>query len=455
MGFIIRSMGNFFSTIVQRYLPDAFIFCLLLTFVAMLGGVTLGGKTALEVFGYWGNGFWGMLTFSAQSSMALMTGYALSSAPLFRSILSKVASIPRNFGQAVLLASAGSFIIWYIHWGVGAVATGLLCIEITRQMAKKGIKIHYPLLVAASYMGSGTWHAGISGASQLLVATENHFLIDLIGVIPVSQTIFAPMNLLTALLSLIIIPVVTYFMIPDEKDFKQPPERVLKSFEEEDTVKKEAAVTSERRTIGEILDNSRIISMITGAIGLIFLYFWFAKWDGPFDLNIFIVIMLILGIVLHYRPSNFFKCMKDGARAAAPIFLQFQFYGGIMGIMISSGLVAIIANGFVSIATAHTFPWLSYISAGIVNMFVPSGGGQWTVQGEIIVRAALDLGASIPKSIDAFGMGDGWTNLIQPFWALPLLGFAGLGIRDIMGYSTVVFLFVFLINSLGLLVFPW
>lgn len=454
MGFMIRKLGNFFSTIVQRYLPDAFIFCLLLTFVAMLGGLVLGGKTALEICGYWGNGFWGMLTFSAQSSMALMTGYALSSAPLFRSALSKVASIPKNFGQAVILASAGSFIIWYIHWGVGAVATGLLCLEITRQMAKKGIKMHYPLLVAASYMGAGTWHIGISGASQLLVATENHFLVDLIGVIPISQTIFAPMNVVIALLCLIIIPIVTYFMMPDEKDFKQPPERVLKSLEETDALNQKTVVTG-KRTIGEILDNSRIVSMITGAIGLSFLYFWFVKWDGAFDLNIFILIMLILGITLHYRPSNFFRCMKDGAKTAAPIFLQFQFYGGIMGIMVSSGLVAIIANGFVNIATAYTFPWFSYISAGIVNMFVPSGGGQWTVQGEIIARAALDLGASMPKSIDAFAMGDGWTNLIQPFWALPLLGFAGLGIRDIMGYSTVVFLFVFLINSFGLLILPW
>ncbi|MGI6630260.1 MAG: short-chain fatty acid transporter [Bacillota bacterium] len=454
MGSIIRSMGNFFSTIVQRFLPDAFIFCLLLTFVAMLGGVVLGGKTPLEIFGYWGNGFWGMLTFSMQSSMALMTGYALSSAPLFRRGLSKVASLPKNFGQAVLLASAGSFIIWYIHWGVGAVATGLLCVEITRQMAKKGVKIHYPLLVAASYLGSGTWHAGISGASQLLVATENHFLVDLIGVIPVSQTIFHPMNIVISLLQLIIIPIVTYFMIPDEKDFKQPPERVLKSLEENDAVKESGAI-GEKRSIAGVLNNSVIVSMLTGAIGLVFLYLWFAKWGGAFDLNIFIVIMLILAIVLHYRPANFFRCMKDGARAAAPIFLQFQFYGGIMGIMVSSGLIAIIANWFVNIATAYTFPWLSYIAAGVVNMFVPSGGGQWTVQGEIVMRAALDLGASIPKSIDAFAYGDGWTNLIQPFWALPLLGFAGLGIRDIMGYSTVVFLFVFLINSIGLLLLPW
>ncbi|NLB31777.1 MAG: TIGR00366 family protein, partial [Alcaligenaceae bacterium] len=30
--------------------------------------------------------------------------------------------------------------------------------------------------------------------------------------------------------------------------------------------------------------------------------------------------------------------------------------------------------------------------------------------------------------------GDSWTNMIQPFWALPALAIAGLKARDIMGF---------------------
>ena len=41
---------------------------------------------------------------------------------------------------------------------------------------------------------------------------------------------------------------------------------------------------------------------------------------------------------------------------------------------------------------------------------------------------------SIPKTIMAVAYGDQWTNLFQPFWALPLLGITGLRARDIMGY---------------------
>ncbi|MEW6663203.1 MAG: short-chain fatty acid transporter [Bacillota bacterium] len=451
---VIRNMGNFFSLVVQRYLPDAFIFCILLTFVAMLGGIFLGGKTPLEVFKFWGDGFWRMLTFSMQSSMALMTGYALSSAPVFRKGLSKIACLPKNFGQAVLFATAGSFLLWYFHWGVGAVATGLLCREITRQMAKKGVKMHYPLLVASSYIGSGTWHLGISGASQLLLATKGHFLEGLVGIIPVSQTIYAPSTLIMSLALLIVIPIITYFMIPEEKDFKEPPASLIKMMEKE--AEAEGSIQHNGlKTLGEVLNNSILISMFAGAVGLIFLYYWFAKWNGAFDLNIFIVIMLVLSIILHYRPSSFYNCMKEGTRVAAPIFLQFQFYGGIMGIMVSSGLVAIIANWFTSFSTPFTFSWFTYMAAGLVNMFIPSGGGQWTVQGEIIMRSALDLGVSPAQAVTAFACGDGWTNLIQPFWALPLLGFAGLGIRDIMGYATVVFIFVFIIMSAGILFLPW
>lgn len=454
MGAVIRSMGNFFSLIVQRFLPDAFIFCLLLTFVAMIGGIFLGGKTPLEICKFWGEGFWGMLTFSMQSSMALMTGFALSSAPLFRRGLAKIAGLPKNFGQAVLLATAGSFLLWYFHWGVGAVATGLLCREITRQMAKKGVKLHYPLLVASSYIGSGTWHLGISGASQLLLATKGHFLEDLVGIIPVSETIYAPSTLIMSIALLIVIPIITYYMIPDEKDFKEPPASLIEMMEKEAEAERNMQHSSSKN-LAEILNNSVLVSVLAGAVGLVFLYYWFVKWGGAFDLNIFIFIMLVLSIILHYRPASFFNCMKEGARVAAPIFLQFQFYGGIMGIMVSSGLVVIIANWFTNIATPFTFSWLSYIAAGIVNMFVPSGGGQWTVQGEIIMRSALELGVSPAQAVTAFACGDGWTNLIQPFWALPLLGFAGLSIRDIMGYSTVVFIFVFIIMSLGLLFLPW
>lgn len=448
---IIRRMGSSFSALIQRIMPDAYIFCLLLTLVAMAGAIAITGHSPASVINMWGDGFWRMLTFSMQSSLALVAGYILSSAPIFKKGLGKVASLPNTFGQAIVLAVISSFALWYFHWGVGAVATGIICLEITRQLIKKGIKIHYPLLVAASYMGTVVWHNGISGASQLLVASQNHFLFEQIGIVPVSQTIFASGNIMIVLALLIIVPTLAYFMIPEEKDFVSPPKDRMESDETKDT----ALNTGEKGSIGHFLNNSPIVSITISLIGLFFIYYWFTVWNRGFDLNSFIVIMMTASIIGHWRLSGYIANLKNAVKTAIPIMLQFQFYGGILGILSASGLVIVLANFFVTISTELTFPAFVYLGAGIVNLFVPSGGGQWIVQGAIVIDAAQQINANIPRTITAFACGDAWTNLLQPFWVLPLLAFAGLKVRDIMGYCAVILIFTFVIVAALLMFAPF
>lgn len=438
---LVRFLANVFTRIVKQFIPDAYIFCLILTIVAMFGAVFIANKGVLDVVDMWGAGFWGILTFSMQSSLALIAGYALSTAPLFKRGLAYVARLPNNHGQAIVLASLGSLALWFFHWGVGAVATGILCVEVTRQAAKKGIKLHYPLLVAASYTGTVAWHNGISGASQLLVATKGHFLEKSIGVIPVGDTIFAPGNLMIAAYLFVIVPIICYLMVPPEGECVPPTERVLK---EDISAGMQSEVNAGRAgSLAHLLNTTPVLSVLFAAFGLAFLAFWFGVWGGAFDINTFIIIMTLAGILLHYNPLNYVRTLRSGVEAAIPIMLQFQFYGGIMGILVASGLASIIANWFVSISTPVTYPVWTYISAGIINMFIPSGGGQFTVQGPIMVEAAAKLGVSYSRIITGIANGDAWTNLIQPFWALPLLGFAGLGLRDIMGYCAVVLIFAF------------
>ena len=138
---------------------------------------------------------------------------------------------------------------------------------------------------------------------------------------------------------------------------------------------------------------------------------------------------------------------------ASGILIQFPLYFGIMGIMNHSGMVDIMSDFFVNISNETTFPIFTFISAGIVNVFVPSGGGQWAVQGPIIVQAATDLGISLPKSIMALAYGDQLTNMLQPFWALPLLGITGLKAKDILPYTLILFLAGGLIFLTGLVLF--
>jgi short-chain fatty acids transporter len=204
------------------------------------------------------------------------------------------------------------------------------------------------------------------------------------------------------------------------------------------------------RTPAEKIENSPIISMILTAGGVVYLIYHFGK-GGSLNLNIVNFIFLFAGILFHWTPRRYIVALYEAVKGSGGIILQFPFYAGIMGMMISSGLAAMISQWFVSVSTPFSFPFFSFISAGIVNIFVPSGGGQWAVQGPILIPAAMEIGVETGRAAMAIAWGDAWTNMIQPFWALPALGIADLNARDIMGYCIIALLYSGIIISIGLL----
>lgn len=155
------------------------------------------------------------------------------------------------------------------------------------------------------------------------------------------------------------------------------------------------------------------------------------------SLNILAMLLLALGLLLHSSPAKFVAAVSKAIGSTSGIIMQFPLYAGISGVMTGSGMVNLMSSWFVAISTQHSFPAWTFLSAGLVNVFVPSRGGQWIVQGPIMVKSASVIGADLPQTIMAFAWGDAWTNQVQPFWALPLLGIAGLGARDIMGYCVM------------------
>jgi len=207
------------------------------------------------------------------------------------------------------------------------------------------------------------------------------------------------------------------------------------------------------QTFATKLENSVIINMTFGAMGLIYLAQYFAKSGFNLSLNIVIFIFFIAGVILHMTPINYVRAMNEAIKGAGGIALQFPLYGGIQGIMVSSGLAAIIAKWFISFSTPFTFPLFTFIAGGVINFFVPSGGGQWIVQGPINIPAGVALGVDPAKVAMSIAYGDQWTNMIQPFWALPLLGIAKLGVRDIMGYCMMTLIYTGIIIALGLMIF--
>ncbi|MTH55218.1 short-chain fatty acid transporter [Bacillus mangrovi] len=438
----MKALISFSNRLMQRYLPDPFLFVILLTFVVLAFGLLLTPSSPLEMVQFWGDGFWGLLSFTMQMALVLVTGHVLASSPFFKRSLSAMAGAAKSPGQAIVYVTLVSMAASWINWGFGLVIGALFA----KELAKKVHNVDYRLLIASAYSGFVIWHAGISGSIPLTIATEGHFTADAIGVIPTSQTIFAPFNLIIVAVLFLVIPVVNRLMMPSSKEIVTVDPALL-----EERPFEAAGLEAEALTPAARLENSRILSLLIGIMGVVFLISYFVSKGFLLNLDIVNFLFLFLGILFHGTPKKFLFAVSEAVKGTAGIIIQFPFYAGIMGMMVTSGLGTVISEAFVSISNPQTFPMLAFWSAGIINIFVPSGGGQWAVQAPVMIEAAKALDVPMAKTAMAVAWGDAWTNLIQPFWALPALAIAGLKAKDIMGFCVFVLLASGVVISLGLL----
>lgn len=439
---VLISLSN---KLMQRYLPDPFLFVIILTF--FVGGLSLvlTDSTPVQVVEYWGGGFWGLLAFSMQMVLVLVTGHVLASSPFFKKALGSLASVPNSPGQAIVLVSVISLMASWINWGFGLVIGALFA----KELAKKVDGVDYRLLIASAYSGFVIWHGGLSGSVPLTIATPGHFSEDIIGIVPTSETLFSTYNLVIAGALFVVLPILNRLMMPS-KDQTVVVDRSL--LEEGDSLQA-AAVERSETTPADRLENSRVLALVTGLLGLFFLTFYVMKNGLKINLDIVNFLFLFLGILFHGTPKRFLEAVGNAVKGASGIIIQFPFYAGLMGIMVSSGLANVLSEAFVSISTEKTFHMFVFWSAGLVNFFVPSGGGQWAVQAPVMLEAAQNMGVSMSKTAMAVAWGDAWTNMIQPFWALPALAIAGLKAKDIMGFCLITLLVSGAIISLGFFFF--
>ncbi len=422
--------------LVDRYLPDPYIFVLLLTIIAAVAAIAVERQSPLAVMRFWGDGFWNLLTFSMQMLLVLVTGFMLASSPPVKRLLRKLAGLASNAGAAIILVTLVSLAASWINWGFGLVVGALFAKELA-----KLVKVDYRLLVASAYSGFVVWHGGLAGSIPLTIATDGHFTAEQIGVIGTGDTIFSLFNLAIVGCLFIAVPLVNRLMLPDENESVYIDPKLLE--EDQDT---RVRITRP----AERLENSVTLAWLVGIPGLLYLLDHFLLQDGGLNLNIVNFLFLALAIVLHRTPQNLLNSLNEAIKGGAGIVIQFPFYAGIMAIMVQSGLAETMSEGLISFATETTLPFWSFISAGIVNIFVPSGGGQWAVQAPVMLPAAEALGVDIPRVAMAVAWGDAWTNLLQPFWALPVLGIAGLKAKDIMGFCLVQLLITGVIIAVGL-----
>ena len=441
---MFKKFTNGCVRVVNRWLPDAFLFAVILTIVVFLGAMLATGMGPVAMLNAWGNdkGFWGLLSFSMQMALVLVFGNAMASAKPCKKALGAIANMAHNKKQAIIITTFVSVICCWLNWGFGLVAGALLAKEI----AKRVRDVDYPLLIASAYSGFVIWHAGFSGSIPLDLVAGKTFG-EVTYQAPITETVFHPVNLAMVLVILFVMPLINYAMHPD-KDHAICVDPSLLSDEAERTYKIE--------TPADKMEHSKILWIILVVACWAYIVMYFAKNGFTLGLNIVNFLFMTLGLTLHGNLRKYVDAISDAAGGAAGILLQFPFYAGIMGMMVATNadgasLASVISNFFVSISNQITLPMLSFLAAGIVNFFVPSGGGQWAVQAPIVMPAATEMAIEYGRSAMAIAWGDQWTNMIQPFWALPALGVAGLKARNIMGYLIVITIFTGVVACLGFL----
>lgn len=432
---MLRTLSRPMTRVVERWLPNAFIFAAALTFIVALMALVLTDSGPVEVVRAWGDGLTGLLAFMTQMALVLLLGYVLAHTGPVQRVLTRLALVPRTAVQAYGWVAFCASVASLFTWGLGLVVAALLSIEVAKVGRERGLRLHYPLLVASGYSGFVVWHMGYSGSGPLTAATPDSFVVEQIGrVIPVTETIFAPWNMIAAVITVLAVVGSMMLLAPKDRDrVVELPEGAHLA----DDSSGQLLDTGEGPTPADRVDGARVVTLALGAMLLAYLVVYFAQEGLVLTLDIVNWTFLCLILLLVQSPRELGRLVAKAASNVGDILLQFPLYAGILGIMTVTGLIQIFSDFFVGISTDSTLGLWSFFAGGIVNFFVPSGGGQFAVQAPIFLDAAEQLGVDPAIVIMGVAYGDQWTNMVQPFWALPMLAIAKLRIRDVMGFTVV------------------
>jgi short-chain fatty acids transporter len=444
----LQRLTSLFVQLFERYTPDPYILAVGLTILTGLLAAVFAPKGSLPtILSGWYTGLFSILAFAFQVLLILVTGYALSTSRPVRSLLRWLASFGSTPRRAIVVTIATVFIASFLNWGFGLVVAGLL----TREIAKR-IRIDFGWLVGGAYSGWMIFSSGFSSSIALSQATPGsslNIVQKITGqVLPLESMLFTPLNLVTTLVLFIALPLLYCAIQPGERDVQIAN---LKESAAQDEASAEE--TKGPRTLARKLEEAWILNLILVVAGIAALGLVWHQNGFSLDLNSVIFLFLIAGLLLHRRPIAYVNAINDAARITGPLILQYPIYGGIMGIMTSTGLADVFAKGFIQFANAHTLPFWNFIASLIISLFVPSAGGHWAIQGPFTVPAAVGLHASQAATAMGVAYGEQVADMIQPFWALPVVAVAGISIRRVMGFTVMSFLLGVALFGAALLIF--
>ncbi len=466
----VQKLGEAIADRVERWMPSPFLFAILLTYVAATAAFLSEGSGPVEIVRSWYGGFWALLQFAMQMVLILVTANVVAYHPRVRAGILWLTRLPRNGRQAVVLVGVGSMLTGWISWGLGLIFGAILVREMGRRADAAGIPLHYPLLAVAGYMGmSLTWGWGLSSSAGLLQATENNALMQLgfvDRVIPATEWVFHPYPLLLTALGLAYGSLMLYLLCPPDvncrgiRDYVTPDEPATAAGVKSEDVpeyKVEVEVGLKRHpSIADRVDNSVVLGGIIALTGLVlFASVFLTEGLRALDLNVLNFGFLMVGLLLYASPARYTGEFNEAVKGSAGVILLFPFYAGIIGIMTGTGLVDTMTESLLSIATPATFPVIAWLTGGAMNIFVPSAGGEWAIVGGPMMLASAELGIPYGQTIASYAVGDAHTNLLNPFWAIPLLAITGLRARDMFGYAITMMILLVPFLAIALYLLPY
>ena len=454
----VQRFGEAIADRVERWMPSPFLFAILLTYVAAIAAIISEGVSVPEIARSWYGGFWSLLQFAMQMVIILVTGCVVAYHPRVRAGILRLVRLPKNGRQAVVLVGLGSMLTGWVSWGLGLIFGAILAREMGKLAAKNGMAVHYPLLAVAGYMGmSLTWGWGLSSSAGLLQATDGNVFMEqgiVDRVIPATEWVFHPYSLTLTVLALIFASIMLYLLSPPEENCRGIDRYV--DFKEEVVRESNPADLPTNPTLADRIDNSKVLGGLIALIGVyLFIEAFLTQGLGALDLNVFNFGFLMIGLILYSSPSRYLKEFEDAVKGSAGVILLFPFYAGIIGIMTGTGLVDTMTESLLSIATKESFALTAWITGGILNVFVPSAGGEWAIIGGPMMLAGAELGIPHGQTIAAYAVGDAHTNLLNPFWAIPLLAITELRARDMFGYAITMMLFLVPFIAIVLYLLPY
>ena len=466
----IQRFGEAIADRVERWMPSPFLFAILLTYVAAGAAFISEGSAVTEIALSWYGGFWTLVQFAMQMVIILVTANVVAYHPRVKGAILSLVRIPKNGRQAVVLVGIGSMLTGWISWGLGLIFGAILAREMGKYAAKNGMAVHYPLLAVAGYMGiSLTWGWGLSSSAGLLQASDGNALMQLgfvDRVIPSTEWVFHPYPLALTAMSLIYASIMLYLLSPPKENCRAIGYYV--ELDPDENLAGKTAGTSgaepdpdprsgdAKPALADRIDNSRILGGVLALTGVVVvLNAFFTEGLAALNLNNFNFGFLMIGLLLYASPTKYLKEFYEAVKGTAGIVLLFPFYAGIIGIMTGTGLVDTMTAALLSIATPDTFPVMAWITGGILNIFVPSAGGEWAIIGGPMMVAGAELGIPHGQTIAAYAVGDAHTNLLNPFWAIPLLAITGLRARDMFGYAITMMLLLIPFLAIVLYFLPY